>query len=448
MFLSKKYRQKIRQVLQLALPIVTGQLGQVLMGFFDTVQIGGLGHEYIAATGFVNGLFWSIVLFGIGTLFSIAPLVSEAFGEKHGHKSVGILHAGLLVSAALTVVFMIGMTVLADNLAIFQHSETDTILGAKFLHVVNYSVPAIFFFIAGKQFLDGMGKTRIGMYITIVGLLLCCFLNWTLIYGKLGFPKLGIEGAALSNVIARSFMAIAILVYIFRSREVRKLREQFVASAENFRSYVAPILTIGIPTGLQFFCEVAAFSAGQIMSGWISVEAEAAHLIALNMASVTFMVLTGFSAAGSIMIGFAYGEQNKAHIYEAFKTVFGITLIVELLFVAFLIGLRHLLPTLYTDNAGVLSMAASMLIFAAFFQLSDGAQSVASGALRGIQDTRIPAFIAIFAYWGIMIPMGYWLTFSLGWGLKGIWISFLIGLTVASTLLIWRFLVKVRKLKW
>lgn len=448
MLLSESYKQKVKQTLTLALPIVTGQLGQVLMGFFDTLQIGGLGHEYIAASGFVNGIFWAIILGGIGTLFSISPLVSESFGEKNGYKSVGVLHSGLLVSLVMSILFMVGIEILARNLAIFKHSETDTVLGAKFLHVVNYSTPSIFFFVAAKQFLDGMGKTKIGMLITIAGLLLSIFLNWVLIYGKLGFPRLEIEGAAWSNTIARTLMAIAVLVYIWRSGEIRNLRKQFAESTESFRKYIAPILIIGIPTGFQFFCEVAAFSGGQIMSGWISVEAEAAHLIALSMASVTFMVLTGFSAAGSIMIGFAYGERNKQGIYESFKTVMIITVLVELVFVALLIGFRHVLPPFYTDNSEVLTMAASMLIFAAFFQLSDGTQSVASGALRGVQDTRIPAIIAFVAYWGLMIPLGYVLAFSMNLGLKGIWISFLTGLSFAAILLIWRFLNTVKKLEW
>src|SRR5690606_3660860 len=188
-----------------------------------------------------------------------------------------------------------------------------------------------------------------------------------LIYGELGFPRMEIEGAALSNTIARTLMAAAIMVYIWRSAELRTLRQQFAQSAETMRTYIVPILVVGIPVGLQFFSEVAAFSAGQIMSGWISVEAEAAHLIAINLASVTFMVLTGFSAAGSIMVGYAYGEQNKQGIYDSFKIIFGITLLIELVFVLFFVVFRQFLPSLYTDNSEVLTMATSMLIFAALF---------------------------------------------------------------------------------
>lgn len=445
---SNSYKQKIKQAFSLALPIVAGQLGQVLMGFFDTLQIGGLGHEYIAASGFANGIYWAIVLFGIGTLFSVSALVSKTFGEKKGYKSIGFLYAGLSVSVVMTVVIMIVIEVLANNLAVFQHDETDTVLGAKFLHIVNYSTPSIFLFVAAKHFLDGMGKTRAGMLITGSGLLLSIFLNWVLIYGELGFPRMEIEGAALSNTIARTLMAVTILGYIWYNIELRSLRHQFARSTEKTRHYIAPILLVGLPVGMQFFSEVAAFSAGQIMSGWISVEAEAAHLIAINLASVTFMVLTGFAAAGSIMVGYAYGEQNKQGIYDSFKIIFGITLLIELVFVLFFVVFRQFLPSLYTDNSEVLTMATSMLIFAALFQVSDGSQSVASGALRGVQNTRIPSLICIFVYWGVMIPLSYVLTFTAGWGLKGIWIGFLTGLTIAATLQTTWFIITVRKLKW
>ncbi|HEY0262596.1 MAG TPA: MATE family efflux transporter, partial [Chitinophagales bacterium] len=284
MFISDIYKQKIKQALTLALPIVTGQLGQVLMGFFDTVQIGGLGHEYIAASGFVNGIYWAIVLFGIGTLMSIAPLVSETFGEKNGYKSVGTFFAGLIVSLGLSIIFMAIIEVVARNLSIFGHSESDTVLGGKFLHIINYSTPFIFLFTTAKQFLDGMGKTRIGMLVTVFGLSINIFLNMGLIYGEYGFPRLEIEGSALASTIARITMTIAILLYIFQNKKVQELRTEFSAKNEQISRYIIPILAVGIPTGAQFFFEVAAFSGGQIMSGWISTEAEAAHLIAIGLA--------------------------------------------------------------------------------------------------------------------------------------------------------------------
>jgi MATE family multidrug resistance protein len=448
MILSATYKLKIKQALTLALPIIAGQLGQVLMGFFDTVQIGGLGHEYIAASGFANGIYWMTILAGMGILFAVSPLVSEAFGENKGYKSIGVLISSMVVSLVLTVVFMAVIWLVAANLSIFKHSETDTILGGKFLHLVNYSTGFVFFFMAAKQFLDGMGRTRIGMYITLAGLILNCFLNWVLIYGRFGLPQMGIEGAAIANGISRAGMTIAILIYIWRNEQVRELRKEFAKHVGENLIYVKPILMIGIPAGLQFFWEVAAFNAGQIMSGWISTAAEAAHMISIGLASITFMVLTGISAAGTIMIGYSYGAKDKEGIRIAGNTVFLLTLIIELVFAGFFFSCHSILPMLYTDNIEVISIASSMLLFAAVFQISDGLQAVAAGALRGMQDVKYPAVIAFISYWLVMIPSCYFLTFHFSLGLKGIWVGFIVGLTVAAVLQLVRFKYVLKKLQF
>lgn len=448
MILSFTYKNKMKEALTLAMPIIAGQLGQVLMGFFDTVQIGGLGHEYIAASGFANGIYWMTILLGMGILFAVSPLVSESFGEKKGHKSIGVFISSMFVSFVLTIVFTIVIWFVSNHLSVFRHTESDTMLGGKFLHRVNYSTGFVFFFMACKQFLDGMGRTKPGMVITLGGLVLNCFLNWILIYGKFGLPQMGIEGAATANGISRVVMTIAILIYILRDEQFQSLRREFIANNDESFNYVKPILVIGIPAGLQFFWEVAAFNAGQIMSGWISTEAEAAHMIAIGLASITFMVLTGISAAGTIMIGYSYGAKDKEGIRVAGNTVFLLTLIIEAIFAVFFFAGHSLLPKLYTENVEVISIASAMLIFAAFFQVSDGMQAVATGALRGIQDVKIPSFIALLCYWGVMIPGCYFLAFSFGMGLSGIWLGFIIGLTIVAVALLWRFRVVLRRLNF
>ncbi|MES2622673.1 MAG: MATE family efflux transporter [Bacteroidota bacterium] len=448
MILSKAYRLKIKEALTLALPIIAGQLGQVLMGFFDTVQIGGLGHEYIAASGFANGIYWMTILLGMGILFAVSPLVSEAFGENKGYKSIGVLISSLVVSLALTVIFMIIIWIVTANLSIFRHNETDNLLGSKFLYLINYSTGFVFFFMAAKQFLDGMGKTKVGMQITIAGLVLNYFLNWVLIYGRLGLPQLGIEGAAIANGISRLAMTAAIFFFIWRDSEVRILWKEFTAHTNSGLNYIGRILTIGIPAGLQFFWEVAAFNAGQIMSGWISTAAEAAHMIAIGLASITFMVLSGVSAAGTILIGYSYGAKDKEGIRISGNTIIFLTLVIESIFAIFFFGCHSILPWVYTDNAEVIAIASSMLIFAAVFQISDGLQAVACGALRGIQDVKIPSIIAFVSYWLIMIPACYILAFPLGLGLKGIWIGFIIGLSIAAIMQLLRFRLKARSVEF
>lgn len=446
MFISHTYREKVKETITLALPIIAGQLGQVLMGFFDTVQIGGLGHEYIAASGFANGLYWMITLLGMGVLFAVSPLVSEAIGEKKEEKSVGVLYAGMLVSAILSVVFMLLIWWMAASLEILKHSETDNRLGAQFLNTVNWSTGFIFFFMAGKQFLDGLGKTKVGMYITIAGLIANYFFNRIFIYGAWSIPAMGIEGAAIANSLARLLMTVALFLYIFTDTDVRKLREVYAKSEHHYTEFIKPILVIGIPAGLQFFLEVGAFNAGQIMSGWLSTVAEAAHMIAIGLASITFMVLSGVAHAGTILVGYAYGAKDHDGMRMSGYTAIGITFIIELIFAAGFLIFRHELPLLYTQETAVLGVASTMLVFAAFFQLSDGLQACGAGLLRGMQDVKFPALIAFVSYWIVMVPLGYFLAFPLSMGLSGIWIGFVVGLSVAAIAFLWRFQFMLKKL--
>lgn len=439
MLLNETYRRKAREAFGLALPIIIGQLGQVLMGFFDTVQIGGLGQEYIAGSGFANNIYWVVNLLGMGILFAVSTLVSEVFGEKQEWKAISIYLSGVKVALVLSVVFTGIMLIIIQNIHWFKQDEIVNQLAVRYLKIINFSTVFVFLFTACKQLLDGMGRTKVGMMITLGGLALNVFLNWLLIYGHLGCPQLGIEGAAIATTVSRILMVIGLLAIIRWDKQLIELRKEFQLKAAKNLSYIGMILKIGVPAGLQFFWEVAAFGGAQIMSGWIGVKHEAAHQIAIGLASVTFMVLTGISAAGNILTGYAYGARDREGIRTAGYTVFMMTIAIEVVFaLGFLLG-KDFLPTLYTDDAEVIAIASSMLMFAAFFQISDGLQSVASGALRGVQDVRIPSILAFVSYWLIMLPLCYFLTFEFGLGLKGIWIGFIGGLSVAAVVLLLRF---------
>jgi len=446
--LSPVYQSKSREALKIALPIIAGQLGQIMMGFFDTVQVGGLGHEYIAGLGFGNNLFWMVNLLGMGILFAVSTLVSEAKGENHLWKAVGIFRSGMKTSLVLSVVFTLITLAGMRYIHVFAQEEIVNEIALRYLRYLLPSIVLVFVFTACKQFLDGMGRTTIGMWITIAGLVLNVFFNWVLIYGKLGFPRMEVEGAALATVITRTFMTLAFLVIILSDKKIRTLRKQLDESDVKNKSYVQPILRIGVPAGLQFFFEVAAFQIAHFMSGWIGIKELSAHGIAIGLASITFMVLTGISAAGNILTGFSYGAKDQEGIRVAGNTVFMITFGIELLFAIILLAFSNLLPTLYTDNAEVISIAASMLILAAFFQISDGLQASAAGALRGIQDVKIPMVIALVSYWGVMIPLCYILAFKTSLALAGIWIGFIIGLTVAAALLLSRFWWMVKRVRF
>ncbi len=433
------YKTSFKTAMRLALPIMAGQLGQILMGFFDTIQIGGLGAEYIAASGLANTIYWLVTLLGLGVLFGVAPLVSEAFGEQQKEKSIGILNSSLLVAVALSVVFTALVFVVVANFHLFRQPENINPLASRYLYIVNFTTPAMMLFTAGRQFVDGMGRTIPGMVINLAALVLNIFLNWLLIYGNLGLPALGIEGAALATSISRTAMMAAILYFIFKDKQVREMRCAYRKSAFKKHSFVKPVLVIGIPATLQVSSEAASFCTAHIMCGWLGDMELAAHQIAINLASITFMAVTGISAAGTIMTGYAFGAKDAQSIRISGKTVIMLTIALELIFVIVFLGGNKLLPKLYTNEATLIAMASSLILLAVLFQLSDGLQNAAVGVLRGIQDVKIPALLAFTSYWLIMIPSCYFLAFHFGLGVKGIWVGFIIGLSSAAAMLIARF---------
>lgn len=446
--LSETYRHKSGEALKLALPIIAGQLGHVLMGFFDTVQVGALGSEYIAASGFANNVYWLINLLGVGILFAVSPLVSEAFGEKNGWKAIGVYRSGIKVGIVLSVVFTAITYFFIENIDVFKQEASINVLAQRYLRIMAISTVSLLLYGVGKQLFDGMGRTQVGMVSSIAGLVLNVFLNWVLIYGNLGAPELGIEGAAIATAISRTAMMIFIFVYIACDDKIAGLRMQHKELHEQGKAYYGQIMKIGIPAGLQFFFEVAAFSVTQMMSGWLGVKYLASHQIAIGLASITFMVLTGISSAGTIMTGYAYGAKDKEGARIAGNTVFMLTIVIEIVFAIVFLAGHKLLPLLYTHDAAVIEIAATLLLFAAFFQISDGLQSAAAGALRGLQDVKIPSAIAFVSYWLVMIPSSYFLGFHTSLGIKGLWLGFIIGLTVAAVALMWRFWWKVKHIEF
>jgi MATE family multidrug resistance protein len=443
-----KYKHSAQQAFKLALPIITGQLGLVLMGFFDTVQVGGLGATYMAASGVSNSVYFLFILLAMGTIFSVSPLVSEALGEKHEWKAIGIMRSATGVTLVLSVLFYVIMLVVVANFALFREGENITVMAQKFLRILNYSTPMLLLFTLGKQFMDGLGRTKVSMAITLVGLVCNVFLNWILIYGKLGCPALGIEGAAIATATSRTIMCVGLWIYILQDKQVKQLVHEYHAQKAESKSYIKPILEIGVPSGLQMFFEVGAFSAAQIMSGWISELSLASYQVAISLASITFMMASGLAAAGTIMTGFAFGARDKEGLRMAGNTVYIFTAIAQAFFACVFLIFNKQLPGLYTSNAEVMSTASDLILFAALFQLSDGFQVVGAGILRGMQDVKIPSVIAFTSYWIIMVPACYLLAFNAGLQVTGIWIGFVIGLSVAALLMYLRFRVMLNKVEF
>lgn len=443
-----KYKISMKAAFRLSLPIIAGQLGLVLMGFFDTVQVGGLGATYMGACGVANSVYFLFTLLGMGVLYSVSPLVSEAFGEHHSWKAIGVLRSGVLVAVILSVIFYFLMVLVGHNFFLFRESATITGLAQRFLRVLNYSTPVLIFFTLGKQFMDGQGRTKVSMVVMLIGLVCNVTLNAILIYGKLGFRAYGIEGAAMATGISRGLMCLMLWGYILLDKKTRVLVAEHKAVVTGDKSYVLQILQIGIPSGLMMFFEIAAFSAGQIMSGWLGEESLASFQVAINLASITFMMVSGLAAAGTIMTGYAYGKKNKEELRIAGNTVYLMAVCSQLLFALFFLIFHDQLPKIYTNDGAVITTASSLLILAALFQLSDGLQVVGSGVLRGMQDVKMPSVLAFTSYWVVMVPCSYLLAFRFGMGVQGVWIGFVIGLSAAALLMYLRFRAKLNTVEF
>ncbi|WP_339906232.1 MATE family efflux transporter, partial [uncultured Cyclobacterium sp.] len=287
-------------------------------------------------------------------------------------------------------------------------------------------------------FIEGLSQTKQAMFITVLFNLLNIGLNYLLIYGNWGFPELGLNGAGWATLISRVLMAWVLYLYVTRSKRYEKYIRSIKLKQIRF-SIIKKMLGIGIPTGLQFVFEVGAFSSAAIMMGWIGVNALAAHQIAINLASISYMMASGLSAAAMVRIGNQLGRRDIPKLREVGFSIFGNVLIFMSFFAVMFLIFKNYLPLLYIEDSQVVEMAANLLVIAAVFQLSDGLQVVALGALRGLSDVKVPTLVTLLAYWVVGLPLGYLLAFKFHYNELGIWFGLLIGLTLTAIMLFYRF---------
>jgi len=441
--LSKHTKEHYYRNFVLAYPVMLSQLGQVLVGVADSLMVGRLGAETLAAASLANVVFYVIMVFGLGVSLAVTPLVAAADGEQDADKIRGIFSNGLLVNTILGILMAISIVAFTPVLYFLDQPPEVVTLAIPYLKIITAGLIPYMVFQSLRQFAEGMGNTRQAMYITLTGNALNIVLNYLLIYGKFGFPELGLNGAGWATLVARTSMAVMMGLYIYGAPRFRSFRAAFVFSDISGKK-IRRILNVGIPAGFQFVFEVSAFGFAAIMMGWLGTRTLAAHQIAINLASISYMMATGISSAATIRVGNQLGRRDWPNLRSAGITSF----IMVSIFMAFaaiiFLGSRNFLPTLYIDEPEVITIASQLLIVAAFFQISDGVQVVGMGALRGIEDVRIPTIIAVTAYWLIGLPVGYVLAFPFDMGATGIWYGLLVGLSLAAAMLFYRFHQKTR----
>jgi MATE family multidrug resistance protein len=424
---------------------MTSQLGQLLLGVVDSIMIARVGIAELGASAFVGSLFAFFLVFGFGVCACIAPLVARADGAQKSEECGEILRHGLVFTLLLGVALAVVIEVLAQYLSVFSQPPEILILSKEYFLIMGWSLIPALLFHALRQYSEALSRPMVPMLIVLASVAVNAGLNWLLIYGNAGFPQLGLNGAGWATFITRIFMFVGLVIYIFRSSHFLDYYPQRWLAAVRW-GRILEMLRIGASSGFQTLFEVGAFVAGAVMMGWLGTEALAAHQVALSVVSMTFMVTLGISFAVGIRVGSAMG---RGDLRAARRIGFGGISIGSFWMALCGIGIylaRHSLPFVYVQDERVARLATSFLVFGAIFQIFDGAQCVAIGALRGMTDIRIPTFITFFVYWVVSVPLVYLLAFRFNSGPEGIWLGLTIGLILASILLTSRFDVSTRGL--
>lgn len=429
-------------------------LGHTFVAFADNIMVGQLGTAELAAVSLGNSFVFIAMSLGIGFSTAITPLVAEADGAKNQADGKSALKHGLVLCTILGL-SLFAIILLCKPLMHSMKQPPEVVeLAIPYLELVAFSLVPLIMFQAFKQFSEGLSQTKYPMYATILANVVNISLNYLLIFGSFGFPKLGIVGAAIGTLASR-FIMVGYIWFLLK----RKEKFQPYVTGFNFKviekKVMNKIISLGFPSAMQMFFEVAIFTAAIWLSGVLGKNAQAANQIALNLSSMTFMVGMGLSVAAMVRVGNQKGLQNFKELKRIAESIFFLTLLLEIVFAAlFLIG-RHWFPTIYldvddlvnqADNTEVIIIAAKLLLVAAFFQISDGLQVVVLGALRGLQDVKIPTLITFVAYWLIGFPICYYLGLHTHFKSTGIWIGLLSGLTASAVLLYIRFIYLTKKL--
>jgi len=431
-------KKHIISTFQLAYPVIIGQLGIIMMGVVDSLMVGKLGAAPLAASALGGSSAFIVLIIGIGVSYAVTPLVAIAVGAGRFEDCGIYFRQSLLVNSILSIIIAVIIYFAADLIKYFDQPVEVQNQAVDYMRIIGLSSIPLLLFQTYKQFIEGLSIMRPAMIITLIANLVNVFANWLLIYGNLGFPALGLNGAGWATFASRAFMALALMGFVMNNKFFKKYDVSFHFKSINW-TVIKKILSLGLPSGIQYFFEVGAFSFAVVMVGWLGTKQLAAHQIAINLASISFMAVLGISVAGSIRVGNAVGMKEITETRRAGFTAIllgaSTMLGAGIIFILF----RNYLPTLYVNDEVVISYASSLLIIAALFQLSDGTQAVGIGVLRGLTDVKIPTAITFIAYWIVGLPVGYFLGFTLELGVQGVWIGLLLGLTTSAILLTLRF---------
>jgi MATE family multidrug resistance protein len=440
-----RYLPYYKRNIQLAFPVVLSQIGLVTVMLVDNMMVGHVGTTELAASSFANSVFMIGMYFGMGITYGLTPLVGNAFGNGNLRSVAAWLKNGMITHFAASLVLTTIMFAIYFLLPFMGQPETVLIKAGPYYLLLCASYLPLMLFFSAKQFFEGVGNTKIAMQITLISNVINVFVNYILIFGKFGFPELGLNGAGIGTLTSRLVMPVMFLFYILN---IPRFKRYFRLGQMEplIKNKVFSLMKIGVPIAFQLIVEVITFSAGAVMMGWLGEIPLAAHQVAIGLAGFTYMISLGVSQATTIRVSHQMGIKNYNAMRKAAFASTHLVLIFMLIMGILFISFRNLLPLMFTDDKDVILIASQLLIVAAIFQLFDGLQVVMLSTLRGMADVKIPMLFAFFAYLFVGIPTSYIFAFILNIGPQGIWCGYLVGLGIAGILFYFRFRHNLKKM--
>ncbi|MDG1320666.1 MAG: MATE family efflux transporter [Polaribacter sp.] len=442
-----QYTSEFKYNWKLAAPVMLGMLGHTFVSFVDNIMVGQIGTAELAAVSLGNSFMFIAMSVGIGFSTAITPLIAEADSADNFKQAKSTFKHGLFLCTVLGIILFLGVFFAKPLMYLMQQPEEVVALAIPYLNLVAFSLIPLVVFQALKQFSDGMSMTRYPMYATLIANIVNIVLNYLLIFGKFGFPALGIVGAAFGTVISR-FIMLAYLWWLLTKKERTKALVTNIKFFILEKLMLQKFINLGAPSAMQMLFEVAIFTAAIWLSGLLGKNAQAANQIALNLSSMTFMVAMGLSVASMIRVGNQKGLQKFKELRRIAFSIFLLGILLAIFFGSIFFLFHKSLPKIYvdftdaanyTDNLEVVRIASQLLFAAAIFQISDTIQVVVLGGLRGLQDVKIPTIITFISYWVIGFPISYFLGKASMYGSFGIWLGLLAGLSTAAIFLYMRF---------
>ncbi|MCQ2311737.1 MAG: MATE family efflux transporter [Paludibacteraceae bacterium] len=448
----KEYIPYYRRNLKVAFPVMLTQLGASLVGLFDSMMVGHYATADLAAVSFSNAVFFTVMVFSMGALMGLTPLVGYEVGKGEtppsplgkGEQISYLFRSGIWFTLLLSAGMLLILGACIPLLDRFGQEEAVITAARPYYIMIVISIVPFLFFCLQKQFLEGLGNTMAAMLITMGMNVLNIFLNWVFIFGKFGFPAMGATGAGIATLVSRTLMPVLFWIAIRSRKEWRGYMQRSAIRTCSVKDGLRQLWKIGAPIGSQTMLETFLFTLSFIMVGWLSKEALAAHQIANQIADLTFMLAIGIGSATTIRVSHQLGKGDLYAVRMASNASIHLVLAMNTIGAVLMISLRNYIPLLFTEDPEVIRIGSTLVMIAGFFQYADGLQTVGAAMLRGITDVKMPMFYAFLSYIVLALPLGLLLMFPCGLGAPGIWISFIVGLSVAAICFHTRFRKKLR----